>query len=133
MTEKVTRGTMDRQIEAVERGDPPANAGSIPGMVSSCLVLPYHWHHDILVVCDGDWRTGGLLLVQFNLASFEECGIFEQELRDNPLPTTDVQRCHVGENKKSHDTIQSRLFDIMYVENLGDMEERAQELGYTTW
>ncbi|KAK0609500.1 hypothetical protein B0T14DRAFT_572190 [Immersiella caudata] len=50
---KAARGSVMVQVEAVQRNEPPRNGGGLPGMVPSYLSLPYHWYHDLLVVCDG--------------------------------------------------------------------------------
>lgn len=130
--EKAGRGTITRQIEAVERRDPPSNAGGLPGMVPSYLSVPYYWHHDVLLLSDQDWRTDGMLLVRFNRASIEDAGVFKEELDD--YPPTQITRFPVDmEKSKSPDTIQRRIREIMYLEDLAAPYEKAVELGYTTW
>ncbi|KAK5652695.1 hypothetical protein OQA88_10289 [Cercophora sp. LCS_1] len=131
MAEKEARGSIDVQVEAIQRGEPPKNQGDIPGMVPSYLSLPNHWYEDILVVGDRDWQTEGMLLVQFNLPLPEECGIYEEELQD--YSPTRVTRLEVGEDGKMPDTMQRRLFEIMYVEEMGWPWDKAVELGYATW
>lgn len=130
--EKTHRGTFTRQVEALERGDPPANAGGLPGLVPSYLDLPSWWHHDVLLVNDKDWKADGMLFVQFNRAEREECHPYEDELDD--VPRVIALRYPVGQDRgHSVGTIERCVDEIKSLEDLRGLDDVALELGYTTW
>ena len=130
--EKVHRGTYARRVQAVERGDPPANAGGLPGLVPSYLNLPSWWHHDVLLVSGKDWKAEGMLFVQFNRAEREECHPYEDELDDHPRIM--VRRYPVGQdNGYSAGTIERCVDEIKSVEEVRGLIAVAAELGYTNW
>lgn len=131
MAEKAARGTITVQIEAIEKNEPPKNEGGLPGLIPSYLSLPYHWYNDLLVVCDGDWETDGMQLVEFNLPAPGECRLYEDERAD--YPPTRVRRFDVEKSRYNPDTIQRKLFEIMYVEDMYLPCEKAVGLGYRTW
>lgn len=131
LAEKAARGSIAVQMEAMERGDPPKNAGGLPGMVPSYLKLPTCFYNDLLVISDRNWVTDGVFLVLFNPPPIEECGVYKDELED--YPSTSVTRMEVDMDGYKDDSIQGRLGRIMNVVVMHWQCTRAVELGYKTW
>ena len=132
LAEKVARGTYEVQVDAVERGEKPANVGCMPGMVKSYLRTPTYYHHDVLFVGGKDWRADGMLFVEFTPAKVpEEWKACEEDLESftaeaaSRLPMLHERwgciKAHVDDLSRSR------------VPELDMVYEDALEMGYLSW
>ncbi len=143
--EKAARGVYGSQLEALvsaDGADPEPSPsspgqGKLPGLVLSYLRTPSFCHHDVLFICDRDWRTEGMHLVEFHPAGPGEFQPDPEDARDIVAPTK-ARVYTVCPDPAMYDgmgTVQESMFNMFLIreQELSGPYEEALGRGWQSW